>query len=726
LAITLLFIANAAWQYPVGLIRQLDNIFYDARVRMTMPGGEERGIVILDIDEKSLGEIGRWPWNRRLLADVVTKLFDRHGVAVLGFDVVFAEPDSSSGIEALDALAHGELRSAPGFQQAWRELRPKLDNDALFAAAIKDRPVVLGYYFNSEEKAVRANVLPEPVLPKGAFAGRDVSFYRWSGYTANLPAYQQRAAGAGHFNPAVDDDGVSRRVPMLLEFDGAYYEPLSLAVLRTYIALQTGSAPDIRPGYPEGYNTLEWLQVGPYTVPVDQHAAALIPYRGRKGAFEYVSLADVVKDRVPAGSLKGRIALLGTTAPGLLDLRATPVEGAFPGVEIHASVIAGMIGGSIRQTPKYTLGADIVTLALVGLTLALFIPMLSALLATAAAGAGLLFVTGVNVVFWQNGVVLPLAGGVLMVAALYTMNMAYGYFVESRSKRQLIDRFGEYAPPEHVAQMVRDPGKYNMEPKDAELTILFCDVRDFTSISESLKPGELREYINEYLTAMSVVIRERHRGTLDKYIGDAIMAFWGAPVDDPGHARNAVLAALDMQGEARALNARFTARGWPSLRIGIGIESGTVRVGDMGSQLRRAYTAMGDAVNTASRLEGRTKHYGVEILVGEATRQLARDLGFREIDRVRVKGKGRSLTIFEPLVPASALANERQEELRLWAQTLRAYRAAQWDQADVNLLNLQRAHPENALYRAFASIVSERRRNPPPAGWDGVTVFAEK
>src|SRR5262245_45646299 len=179
---------------------------------MTMPRGNERGIVILDIDEKSLGEIGRWPWSRGLLAEVVTKLFDRHGIAVLGFDVVFAERDSSSGIQALDALAQGELKQAASFQQAYRELRPKLDNDALFAAALEGRPVVLGYYFNAEEKAVRANALPNPVLPKGTFAGRDIRFYGWSGYTGNLSIFQQPASGAGHFNPAPDPDGVSRRV----------------------------------------------------------------------------------------------------------------------------------------------------------------------------------------------------------------------------------------------------------------------------------------------------------------------------------------------------------------------------------------------------------------------------------------------------------------------------------------------------------------------------------
>jgi len=256
--------------------------------------------------------------------------------------------------------------------------------------------------------------------------------------------------------------------------------------------------------------------------------------------------------------------------------------------------------------------------------------------------------------------------------------------------------------------------------------VLFSDIRGFTALSETRTPTEVVSILNRYFGRQVEVIF-RHGGCLDKFIGDAIMAFWGAPVEDPDQARNAVFAALDMQKECVALNERFRARGWPTLRIGIGVESGMVRVGDMGSQIRRAYTAMGDAVNVASRLEGRTKFYGVDILVGEATRQrAAKDVMFREVDRIRVKGKERGLTVFEPLGPMSVLAPERQEEFRLWTQTLRAYRAAQWDQADVNLLNLQRANPQSALYRAFSDIVADRRRNPPAADWDGVTVFSEK
>jgi adenylate cyclase len=225
---------------------------------------------------------------------------------------------------------------------------------------------------------------------------------------------------------------------------------------------------------------------------------------------------------------------------------------------------------------------------------------------------------------------------------------------------------------------------------------------------------------------MSAIIRSKYRGTLDKYIGDAIMAFWGAPMEDAQHARNGVLAAIEMQKECQALNERFAARGWPTLKIGVGVNSGRVRVGDMGSQVRRAYTAMGDAVNVASRLEGRTKGYGVGILVGEATRNVLQDIVFREVDRIKVKGKDEAVVIYEPLGLQAELGNRMQEELRLWNQTLRAYRARQWDQCDVNLLNLQRMNPACELYRAYAARVDEKRRNPPPPGWDGVTVFDEK
>jgi adenylate cyclase len=728
LVIALFFIGHAARYYEVPIITQLDNIVYDARLQLTMPRGVDERIVILDIDEKSLQEVARWPWPRDIMAELIEKLFGEYEVAIVAFDVVFAEADYSSGIRVLDQLAQGTLKDVPDFLQSYRGLRSSLDNDGRFAQAIKGKPVVLGYYLNSDKDAKRIAAIPDPVLPKGTFQGRNIPFTSWVGYGGNLPQFLGNAASAGHFNPITDPDGVVRRVPMIAELDGAYYEALSLAVVRTILGF-----PKVEPGYApdrflqRGYTGLEWLQVGPLAIPVDETASALIPYRGHKFSFAYVSLADVLAGRVPLERLKGKIALVGTTAPGLLDLRSTPVDNVFPGVEVHANLIAGMLDKKIKLKPPYMLGAEVVLLLVGGVTLSLLIPMLAPLWATLATLAGMLTITGLNVAIWTEAdMVLPLAASLLMTLSLYIVNMAYGYFVEARSKRQFTELFGQYVPPELVDRMARDPQKYNMEPRAAELTILFSDVRGFTSISEALKPEELREYINAYLTDMSGIIRGRHRGTLDKYIGDAIMAFWGAPVDDAQHARNGVLAALDMQKERRILNEKFAARGWPTLKIGVGVNSGNVRVGDMGSQVRRAYTVMGDPVNVASRLEGRTKYYGVGILVGEATRNAVKEVVFKEIDRIKVKGKDEAVTIYEPLGPEGEVERKVLDELKLWNQTLRAYRGQQWDQVEVSLLNLQRMNPECELYALYGERVTQFRRAPPPAGWDGVTSFDEK
>src|SRR6266702_309507 len=671
LLVALVLVGHAAKLYQVGFITQLDNIIYDYRLR----------------------------------------------------------------------LARTKLKAVPSFQAALNELRSQLDYDAIFAKFIRGRPVVLGYYFSSEEKATESGALPEPVLPAGTFAGRAIAFTTWKGYGGVLPEFQASAANTGHTNPLVDPDGVSRRVPMLEEFKGGYYEALSLAVVRLYVGMQEAARsnskivtlPKIIAGFPperfitKGYSGLEWLEVGRLKIPVDENVSALVPYRGAQGSFPYISLADVWLDNVPTEKLKGKIALIGTTAQGLFDLRSTPVAEVYPGVEIHANLIAGMLDGKLKQKPPYMLGAEVVLLVIGGVVLSLLIPMLAPLWATVAAVIGMALITLINLGVWSYaGSVLPLAASILMTVTLYTVNMAYGYFVEARSKRQFAELFGQYVPPELVDKMAEDPEKYNMEPRNAELTILFSDVRGFTGISEALSPEHLREYINEYLTEMSTIIRSKYKGTLDKYMGDAIMAFWGAPVEDPGHARNGVLAALEMQRECAALNQKFAGRGWPPLKIGIGVNSGGVRVGDMGSQVRRAYTVMGDPVNVASRLEGRTKHYGAGILVGEATKAAVTDVVFREVDRIKVKGKDDAVTVYEPVGLEVEVDRKTREELKLWNQILKSYRAQHWDEAEVGLLNLQRMNSGCALYDLYAREVANKRRNPPPADWNGVTVFDEK
>jgi len=728
LLITLFFIGHVARFYQVPLITQLDNIVYDARMRLTMPRGVDERVVILDIDEKSLQEVGRWPWSRDVMAQVIEKLFTKYQIAIVGFDVVFAESDYSSGIKALDKLAQDQLKRVPGFAETYQQLRPELDFDGRFAKAIKGRPVVLGYYLNSDKDAKRIAAIPEPVLPKGTFSGRNVAFTTWVGYGGNLEDFQKNATSAGHFNPLVDFDGVVRRVPMLAEFEGAYYESLSLAMVRAMLGF-----PKIEPGFPaggmmqKGYQGLEWLKVGPLSIPVDETASVLIPYRGGKFSFPYISLADVMQDRTAPEKLKGKIAIVGTTAPGLLDLRSTPVDSVYPGVEIHANLVAGMLDRELKQKPPYMLGAEVILLIVGGLILSVLVPMLSALWATVAAVVGAALIVGLDIGLWtQADLVLPLAASLLMTAALYTMNMAYGYFVESRSKRQFTELFGQYVPPELVDKMAEDPEKYSMEGKSEELTVLFSDIVGFTSISESLSPKELSAFINEYLTSMSLVIRN-HRGTLDKYIGDAIMAFWGAPVEDKEHATQGVLSALAMQKELRRINQEVVGpQGWPEIRIGIGLNSGIMSVGDMGSKVRRAYTVMGDPVNLGSRLEGLTRIYGVGIICSEVTKSKVNGFVFRELDKVQVKGKDEPVAIFEVVGAETEVDKKEMDEIKLWHQCLKQYRAQEWDQAEVALLNLQRMRPGFKLYTEFVGRIAEHRKDPPEAGWDGVTKFKTK
>ncbi len=729
LAVVLLFVGHVADFYNIGLITRLDSIIYDTRLALTMPGGVDSRVVILDIDERSLDKsaFGRWPWRRDKISALLVKLFDEFGIAIAGFDVVFAEPDESSGLPVLDKLARGRLKDAGQFQSALNELRPELDYDGIFAKTLKGRPVVLGYYFNSEENAVQSGAIPEPVLPAGTFQGRSISFTTWRGFGGNLPEFQANAANAGHFNPLVDADGVSRRVPMLAEYHGAYYESLSLAMIRVLAGY-----PKVEPGFaPErfsskGYSGLEWLKAGPVTIPVDENVSALIPYRGKRGSFKYISLADVYFDKVPKDELRGKIALIGTSAPGLLDLRSTPVGSVFPGVEIHANMIAAMLDDDFKQKPPYMLGAEVVLLLVGGIALATLLPLLSPFKATLVSLSATLLIAGLNVIVWtKGGMVLPLASSLLMIAALFAFNMSWGYFIESRSKRQFTELFGQYVPPELVDKMAADPEKYSMEGKSEQLTVLFSDIVGFTSISESLEPKELSQFINDYLTAMSLVIRN-NRGTLDKYIGDAIMAFWGAPVEDPDHARQGVISAMAMQTELDKLRTQMLARGWPDIRIGVGVNTGQMRVGDMGSKLRKAYTVMGDAVNLGSRLEGLTRVYGVGIIVGPNTKLAVKGIVFRELDRVKVKGKDEPVDIFEPIGMEGQVDKKVLDGLKLWHKALRAYRAQRWDEAEMDLLNLQRVAPESKLYGLYFERIKQCRDDPPGPDWDGVTAFKTK
>lgn len=714
---------NERWQ----LITQLENLAYDTRLKTTMPGGVDRRIVIIDIDEKSLAEEGRWPWPRNRVAQLIDILFDRYEIGLLGMDVVWAEPDESSGLNTLEKLATEKLSDNIAFHMALDMIRPSLQRDRIFSESLKNRPIVLSYYFDTEGSENTTGKLPEPVFNKNDFSNRKVTPISASGYGANLDIFQDVATDAGHFNPYTDIDGIVRKIPMLIEYKDNYYSSLSLAVIR-----QIAKGAEILPGFAEGteflrsYTGLEWLSLGNYTIPVDAQIKTLIPYRGPKGSFTYLSATDILKQTVSKESLSGTIALLGASAPGLLDLRSTPVQQNFPGVEIHANMIAGFIDQNLKQNPAWALGAEFSILLIIGLSMGLLLPLMSATIATLLSLTIALLVTGFNYYLWQElNIALPIASSLLLIIGLYMLNMSYGFFIESREKHQLADIFGQYIPPELVDEMGDAPAKFSLQGDSREMTVMFSDVRGFTTISESLEPEDLQRLMNEFLTSITKVIHQ-HRGTIDKYMGDAVMAFWGAPLPDPDHAGNALHAALDIITAINELKPVFRSKGWPELNLGIGINSGVMRVGDMGSEFRRAYTVMGDAVNLGSRLEGLTKEYSVHIIVSEYTRSAVPDITYRELDKVKVKGKDKVVTIYEPLVRTKDLSVEEKNELHLYQQALQYYRKMNWDLAELQFLNLQKQSPECKLYRIYANRIAEFRVSPPDDNWDGVFTHLSK
>ncbi|MEP7295700.1 MAG: adenylate/guanylate cyclase domain-containing protein [Burkholderiales bacterium] len=736
LAVVLAALGHASGVWPLRFVTALDLAISDARLRALMPRTPDPRIVIVDIDEKSLAAVGRWPWGRDRLAALNDELFERQHAAVVGFDVVFAEPDASSGLPALERLAARSSELA----RLLTAQRAELDFDARFARSLAGRPIVLGYYLTDVRDGRRIGVLPAPVFDTAALQGRPIAFTRWDGYAANLPAFARAAPAAGYFNNVPDPDGLVRSVPLIAEVEHRHYESLGLAMFRVFTGM-----PAVRPGLPterllpRDYNALTsvLLEQGNagIAIPVDASVHVRVPYRGaggpRGGSFEYVSASDLLQGRITADHLKGKLVLIGSSAPGVYDQRATPVADVYPGVEVHANLLSGLLDGRLPVQPDWASSFEVLQLLLVAAALIVLLPRLRAARAAQVAFGIMAVLIAVNV--WAQhaqALLLPLASSLLLAGLIYLGITIWGYIVEGRSRRSLARLFGTYVPPELVAEMARDPARYDMRAENRVLTVMFCDMRNFTRVSEVLAPEELRGLINSFFSSMTSAIRGQ-RGTLDKYIGDAIMAFWGAPVTDAEHAGHAVRAAIDMTQRLQALNAELRSRQLPEIGVGIGLNTGLVCVGDMGSSMRRSYTVMGDAVNLASRIEGLTRHYGVDVLVGETTRRSAGDAEWYwvEVDRVRVKGKQQPVTLFTPILAASARDPRFAEEMRLWQLALTSCRLHHWDEAQATLHTLQTAFAHSllsGLYRQLSDRTIHHRGTPPAPDWDGAHTFDTK
>ncbi|NOT17750.1 MAG: adenylate/guanylate cyclase domain-containing protein [Sulfuriferula sp.] len=721
LLIVIVLVLYSTGVVRLGVMDRLEAWSYDVRLLLTMPHNIDPRVVIVDIDEASLKQVGRWPWGRDKLAQLTESLFSHYHVAAVGYDLVFAEVDTSSGLATLTQLANSKFKNDAQFQQVLNHLRPSLDYDARFAQALTLAPAVLGYYFTPYPQQLGA--LPKPVLTAEQTARLQLPHA--AGYGANLSQLQQSAVSAGYFNMTADFDGVTRQMDMLMRYQGAAYASLSLATLQAAMGTQL----QLKSMREPPFNTQRLaLAADDMLIPVNTSGAAFVPYRAYPG-YTYLSAIDVMAGRAPVALLENAIVLVGTTAPGLLDLRVTPVVQNYPGVEIHANLISGILDGNLRYQPSYARALDMALLLLLGLGLTLILPKLTplrgALLSVALAGS----YVAVLAWAWQSNLVLNAAPVLVLIGVLMILNMAWGYFAESLAKRQITGLFGQYVPPELVDEMSHDPSKFNMRSESKDLSILFSDVRGFTTISEGLTPQQLSDLLNEFLGAMTAVIHQ-HQGTIDKYMGDCIMAFWGAPLDNSHHARDAVLAGLAMQAALVTLNQRFAEKNWPQLHVGVGVNTGQVSVGNMGSTFRMAYTVMGDVVNLASRLEGITKQYDVGMVVGENTVAALPEMVFVELDSVRVKGKLHPVKIYQPLGLRSDLAKPLLTLADGFASVLAAYRAQNWDAAQAELEAMikqaQTLDSPTGLYDIYLQRISYFRTHPPAADWDGVWVFESK
>ena len=729
--ILLVLLVDTSGLYKYPFLKQLENWTYDTRLNFTRLDTLDDRVVIVDIDENSLAEIGRWPWGRDKLATIVDNLFETYQVKVVGFDIVFAEKDESSGLEMFQQLADTSLKDNAGYQTALEEIRPTLLHDEIFANSLVGKNVVLGYYFKAHLQSNESGViggLPPALTKMDVQWSERLPINKAVGYGGNLEILQSSARSGGYFdNPFVDADGVFRRVPLVQAYQGYLFASLALATTQGYLDTASIELAVEAQGSKGGkeYYALEALHLKDYEIPVDANGAVFVPYRGRQGSFPYVPAHKVLDGSADAAQLKDKIILIGTSAPGLLDLRSTPVQNIYPGVEVHANIISGILDDRIKHKPAWTVGYEFVLLLIVAVCMALLLPLVSPLLAAASTLGFAGMIMAGTFVAWNSNLILPLASPMLLIVLIFMLHMTYGFFIESRGKRQLANLFGQYIPPELVDEMSESPEEFSLDGENREMTVLFSDVRGFTTISEGMDPKELTLLMNALLTPMTRVIH-KNRGTIDKYMGDAIMAFWGAPLADTEHARHALYAAMEMIEELKIMQEDFKQRGWPEVNIGIGLNTGNMNVGNMGSEFRMAYTVLGDAVNLGARLEGLTKNYGVNIIVNESTKAEVSEFLFRELDLVRVKGKNKPVSIFEPLGHKNDVEKSVTEELSAYRKALANFRAQAWDKAELDFFNLQRNYPDRFLYQVYLERITVYRKEPPGDDWDGVFTHTSK
>jgi len=744
-----------------GIIERLEHLVFDQRLSV-MPKhvkSPDNKIVIVDLDERSLQAEGQYPWNRIKVGQLTEKLRD-YGVLVVGFDITFPEPDR----DIRDLLAPIDLSELDaGFSETLERIEPQINADQYFANAMQSGiDVVLAINFTPQSTATY-NELPKSIVDIGEELAESASLSDMTGYTGNIGILQEAALGSGSMNQVPDVDGVVRRVPLLMRYGSQLYPTLSLEMIRVY---------NFAEGYElltENYDGLEVVRgvavgsgAGRFEIPTDGLAKVIVPYIGPSSEFDdssfpYISATDVLRDTLSEKEreqLQNSLVLVGTSAPGLGDIRAMPLDRLYPGVEVHANMLNALLdsvttvevdsGGessteSVFSTfippsdiyfpyrQDWAAGAYFAGLAVLGLLMATVFPVMGAATMTATGAA--LFGASLwgNFQLWDiYKLDYPIVLLLMLILLITVMNLIYGFLSESQTRKTIKGMFDQYVPPAHIDSMLDDPDNYSFDGESKDLSVLFCDIRNFTTISESLSATELKKLMNDFFTPITQIIFENN-GTIDKYVGDMVMAFWGAPLEDPNHRKNAITAALLMLDKVEEMKPVFMERNYPEVAIGIGINSGMMNVGDMGSIYRRSYTVLGDAVNLSSRLEGLTKFYGIKLLVGEAALTgLDQDFLFRLIDRVKVKGKIKAVDCFEPICALNEAGEELHSRVVNYHKALDFYFAQDWDAAERSLLQLQEAEPNALLYEVYLERIATLREEVLPEDWDGSFTHTSK
>jgi len=713
-----------------------------------------KGVKIIDVDDASLAELGQWPWPRNRLADMLVRAFES-GAAVVAFDSVFAEPDRTSPKEVLPVWLGQSSLKLDELPPEWRQFSESImqsvpDHDATFQQVIAQTNVVAGFALTPEPGGRKP-----AVKPGYAHAGDDPTPFilNFRGAVPNLKEIEDAAAGVGSFNMAPEADNIVRRIPLLMQLDGQLYPSLALEALRvaqgakSYVIKASGANMEESYGQESGLNH---IRVGHLILPVDANGRFWVHFartRCAEGDPQARGVWCAPNDRVisarrlfaadfdPA-EVAGMILFLGTSAAGLKDLRATPLDPAAAGVTLHAEIAEQALVGDFLSRPDWANGAEILFMLLLGALLIFITPRFGAL---AGATTGIVAVGVAVTLSWvaytEQRLLLDPLYPAIATLLVYLAGSLLSFLRTEAEKRQVRGAFSQYLSPALVEQLAREPDRLKLGGEMRNMTFLFSDVRGFTSISERYKtnPQGLTRLINRFLTPMTDTILAR-QGTIDKYMGDCIMAFWNAPLDDPDHAKHACESALAMRGELQKLNAELAAEaeaeGAPpmQLNIGVGVNTGECVVGNMGSQQRFDYSVLGDAVNLASRLEGQSKNYGVTIVIGESTQAVATDYATLELDLIAVKGKKEAARIFTVLGDRSVRDTAEFQALRPRHEAMiRAYRRQEWDEAKAIAAECRVLQPElEGLYDLYEERCLYYRDNPPGSDWDGVFVATSK